>query len=215
MRTDRSAGIRDLTRVLGMRILVVGASGVLGRAVVAALAPHDVIEASRTGVHEVDLRDPASIASLYAEVGELDAVVCTAGVTPFKPFADLGLADYRSGLEDKLLGQIELVRRGVARVRAGGSFTLVSGVLADWEIETGTVASTVNGAVNAFVRAAATGLPHGQRINAVSSTAFTETWDDYAEFFPGFVPVPASDAALAFVRSVAGVQTGQVYRVGY
>lgn len=198
-----------------MRILVVGASGVLGRAVVAALAPHDVVEASRTSGHEVDLLEPASIASLYAEVGELDAVVCTAGVTPFKPFADLGLADYRSGIENKLLGQIELVRQGVSRVRAGGSFTLVSGVLAAESIETGAVASTVNGAVDAFVRAAATGLPRGQRINAVSSTAFTETWDDYAEYFPGFVPVPVGDAALAFVRSVAGVQTGQVYRVGY
>jgi hypothetical protein len=76
------------------------------------------------------------------------------------------------------------------------------------------VASTVNGAVEAFVMAAATGLPHGQRINAVSATAFTETWGDYAEFFPGFVPVPAADAALAYVRSVSGVQTGRVYRVG-
>jgi NAD(P)-dependent dehydrogenase (short-subunit alcohol dehydrogenase family) len=201
--------------VLRMRILVVGASGVLGRAVVTALAPHDVIEASRTGVHEVDVREPGSIASLYAEVGELDAVVCTAGATPFKPFPDLGLGDYRSGLEDKLLGQIELVRQGVAHVRAGGSFTLVSGVLAAESIETGTVASTVNGAVDAFVRAAATCLPHGQRINAVSSTAFIETWDAYAEYFPGFTPVPAGQAALAFVRSVAGVETGQVYRVGY
>lgn len=199
----------------GMRILVVGASGVLGRAVVAALAPHEIVEASRTGVHKVDLREPASIAALYAEVGELDAVVCTAGVTPYKPFPDLGFADYRSGLEDKLLGQIELVRQGVAHVRPGGSFTLVSGVLAVEPIETGTVASTVNGAVEAFVKAAATGLPHGQRINAVSATAFTETWDDYAEYFPGFVPVPAGDAALAYVRSVGGVQTGRVYRVGY
>ncbi|MET0998580.1 MAG: short chain dehydrogenase [Marmoricola sp.] len=198
-----------------MRVLVVGASGVLGRAVVAALTAHEVVEASRTGVHRVDLREPASIASLYAELGELDAVVCAAGVTPFKPFTELGLPDYSSGLQDKLLGQIELVRQGVAHVRPGGSFTLVSGVVADEAIETGTVAATVNGAVNAFVRAAATVLPDGRRINAVSSTAFTETWESYAEFFPGFRPVPAADAALAFLKSVAGVQTGQVFRVGY
>ncbi len=82
-------------------------------------------------------------------------------------------------------------------------------------IETGTVASTVNGGVEAFVRAAATGLPDGQRINAVSATAFTESWDAYAEFFPGYVPIPAADAARAYVRSVGGVETGQVYRVGY
>ncbi len=198
-----------------MRILVVGASGVLGRAVVAALAGHDVVEASRTGPNRVDLRDPDSIASLYAQVGEVDAVACSAGVTPFRPFDELTLEDFRSGLDDKLLGQIELVRQGVDYVRPGGSFTLVSGVLSAEPIATGTVASTVNGAVDAFVRAAATGLPSGQRINAVSSTAFRETWDGYAAFFPGFVPVPASDAGLAYVRSIAGVQTGQVYRVGY
>lgn len=198
-----------------MRILVVGASGVLGQAVTAALEGHDIVRASRTGEHRVDLRDAASIASLYAEIGAVDAVACTAGVTPFKPFGELTLDDYRSGLGDKLLGQIELVRQGVEHVRPDGSFTLVSGVLAAVPIETGTVASVVNGAVEAFVRAAATGLPHGQRINAVSATAFSETWDSFAEYFPGFVPVPAADAALAFVRSIRGVQTGEVYRVGY
>jgi len=198
-----------------MRVLVVGASGVLGRAVVSALARHEVIPAARTSGHPVDLTDAASIAALYAEVGRVDAVACAAGETPFKPFAELSLDDYRAGLASKLLGQLELVRRGVEYVADGGSFTLVSGVLSAEPIETGTVASTVNGGLDAFVRAAATALPRGQRINAVSSTAFIETWDDYASFFPGFVPVPAADAARAFVRSIEGVQTGRVYRVGY
>lgn len=198
-----------------MRVLVVGASGVLGRAVVSALSGHEVMAAARTSGHVVDLGDAASIAALYAEVGQVDAVACAAGETPFKPFGELSLNDYQAGLESKLLGQVELVRQGVDYVADAGSFTLVSGILSVEPIETGTVASTVNGAVDAFVRAAATALPRGQRINAVSSTAFTETWDDYASFFPGFVPVPAADAARAFVRSIEGVQTGQVYRVGY
>ena len=59
-----------------MRILVVGASGVLGQAVVTALASNEVVEASRSGVHRVDLREPATIGALYAEIGEVDAVVC-------------------------------------------------------------------------------------------------------------------------------------------
>ena len=53
------------------------------------------------------------------------------------------------------------------------------------------------------------------RINSVSATAFAETWDGYAEFFPGFTPVPVAEVGRAFVKSVSGVQTGQVYRVGY
>jgi NAD(P)-dependent dehydrogenase (short-subunit alcohol dehydrogenase family) len=198
-----------------MRVLVVGASGILGQAVVSALAGHEIIEASRDGDHKVDLRDAASIAALYFEVGQVDAVACAAGVTPFKPFRDLTLDDFRSGLDDKLVGQIELVRQGVDHVADGGSFTLISGILVAEPIETGAVASTVNGAVEAFVRAAATGLPRGQRINAVSPNAFTETWDGYADYFPGFVPVPVADAGRAYAKSVGGVQTGQVYRVGY
>jgi NAD(P)-dependent dehydrogenase (short-subunit alcohol dehydrogenase family) len=198
-----------------MKILVVGASGVLGRAIVAALAGHDIVEASRDGEHTVDLRDPASIAALYAELGELDAVASAAGVTPFESFTNLTLDDYRAGLEDKVLGQIELVRQGAAVVAEGGSFTLVSGILSTEPIATGTVASTVNGALDAFVRAAATGLPRGLRINAVSANAFVETWDSYAESFPGFTPVPVADVARAFAKSILGVQTGQVFRVGY
>jgi NAD(P)-dependent dehydrogenase (short-subunit alcohol dehydrogenase family) len=198
-----------------VRVLVVGASGVLGRAVVSALSGHEVIAAARTSGRIVDLGDAASIAALYTDVGQVDAVACAAGETPFKPFGELSLNDYRAGLESKLLGQVELVRQGVDYVADAGSFTLVSGILSAEPIETGAVASTVNGAVDAFVRAAATALPRGQRINAVSSTAFTETWDDFASFFPGFVPVPAADASRAFVRSIEGVQTGQVYRVGY
>lgn len=198
-----------------MRILVVGASGVLGRAVVAALAGHDVIPAARTSARIVDLTSAASVAALYADVGQVDAVACTAGQTPFKPFTDLTLDDYYAGIESKLLGQVELVRQGVEHVADRGSFTLVSGVVSAEPIETGTVAATVNGGIDAFVRAAATALPRGQRINAVSSTAFLETWDDYASFFPGFVPVPAADAARGFVKSIEGVQTGQVYRIGY
>jgi NADP-dependent 3-hydroxy acid dehydrogenase YdfG len=194
----------------------VGASGVLGQAVLSALAGHEIIGASRAGEHKVDLREPDSIAALYAAVGgKVDAVACAAGVTPFKPFRDLTLADYRSGIDDKLLGQIELVRQGVEHVVDGGSFTLISGILVAEAIETGTVAAAVNGGVEAFVRSAATGLPRGQRINAVSPSAFTETWDDYAPYFPGFVPVPAADAGRAYAKSVGGVQTGQVYRVGY
>jgi NAD(P)-dependent dehydrogenase (short-subunit alcohol dehydrogenase family) len=90
---------------------------------------------------------------------------------------------YRAGINDKLLGQIELVRQGIAHVRDGGSFTLVSGVLSDDPIPTGTVASAVNGALHAFVRAAANELPRGLRINVVSPTAFEESWGGYAPYF--------------------------------
>jgi hypothetical protein len=71
----------------------------------------------------------------------------------------------------------------------------------------------VNAALEGFVRAAATELP-GRRINVVSPTVLTESWDVFASYFPGFESVPAARVALAYQRSVEGVQTGRVYRVG-
>ena len=72
----------------------------------------------------------------------------------------------------------------------------------------------VNGAVNGFVRAAAIEMPRGMRINAVSPGIIAETMDNYGSFFLGFEAVPVARAALAYVKSVEGAQTGQVYRVG-
>lgn len=200
-----------------MRILVVGASGTLGAAVVAAFGPdgqgHEVLEASRSGRFTVDLTDAASIEALYRATGRVDAVACAAGVTPFAPFSELRLDDFLAGLNDKLLGQVELVRRGVEHVNDGGSFTLVSGVLAYDPIVTGAVAATVNGAVDAFVRAIAIELPRGLRVNAVSATVFEEAWPAYGAYFPGYRPVSTAEVARAYVKSAEGAQTGQVYRV--
>ncbi len=200
-----------------MKILLIGAGGLLGSAVAAALrsADHQVIRASRHAEHHVDLTDPVSIAALYDVVGPIDAVASAAGVTPFASIDKLSLDQYRAGVTDKLLGQIELVRQGLAHVADGGSFTLIGGILADDPIPTGTVAGTVNGGVHAFVKTSAIELPRGLRINAVSPTVFAEAWEAYGPYFPGYAPVPVDEAARAYVKSIQGAQTGQVYRVGY
>ena len=198
-----------------MRILLVGAHGTLGRAVAEALSHHEVVAASRSGGERVDLDDAASIAELYRRVGEVDAVACTAGVTPFGPLGELSLEQFSAGLVNKLLGQIALVRLGIEHVTDTGSFTLVSGVIGEEPIPGGSVPATVNGGVQRFVRAAAIELPRGLRINSVSPTVLTESWDAYGPSFPGFEPVPAASAARAYVRSIEGAQTGQTYRVGY
>ncbi|MFN8167885.1 MAG: short chain dehydrogenase [Candidatus Nanopelagicales bacterium] len=199
-----------------MRVLLVGAGGELGRAVSAALVGrHEVVAASRSGAEPVDIRDPASIAALYERVGQVDAVACAAGSVPFAPVGELSLEQVRAGVEDKLLGQIALVRLGLDHVRDGGSITLIGGILADEPIRTGTVASAVNGGIHSYVAAAAVELPRGIRINAVSPTVFVESWESYGPFFPGFTPVPVAEAARAYVRSIEGASTGQVFRVGY
>ncbi|WP_229074491.1 short chain dehydrogenase [Actinoplanes sp. DH11] len=196
-----------------MRILLVGATGTLGAAVHKALGArgHDLVTVARSGGDlRYDVTDPAQVAEVYDRAGRVDAVVSAAGDVPFKPFRELTPEDYLAGFRGKVLSQIDLVRQGLSRIADRGSFTLIAGVLSREPIVTGAAASMANGAVESFVRAAAVEIaPY--RINAVSPTVFTESLDDYGAYFPGMPPVDLAVAAQAFVRSVEGAQTGQVY----
>ncbi|MBB3731739.1 short chain dehydrogenase [Nonomuraea dietziae] len=196
-----------------MRIVLVGATGTLGRGIHEVLRErgHEIVTASRKGSDvPVDITDPASIRAMYEQLGEVDAVASAAGSVPWLPLDRLDHQDVLDGITGKVTSQVELVRQGAATVR--GSFTLISGVLARDPLRTGAVASLANGAIEAFVRAAAIELP--QRVNAVSPTVFTESMDAYGELFAGFEPVPVRQAANAYLRSIEGHQTGQVYEVG-
>lgn len=191
-----------------------GASGTLGAAVRAALAGrHEVVSASRSGDVAVDITDPGSIAAMFRAVGTVDAVACTAGVVPLKPLAEMERRDLEAGVRHKLLGQVELVRQGVDHVAPGGSFTLITSVLSHDPVPGSTAAALVSGGLKAFVRAAAIELPHGLRINAVSPSVFTTSLPRSAALFPGAVGVAPARVALAYLKSVEGAQTGQVYRV--
>jgi NAD(P)-dependent dehydrogenase (short-subunit alcohol dehydrogenase family) len=197
-----------------MKILIVGANGLLGGGAVSALSQgNEIITASRSGEIAVDLRDPKSIAALYQRVGKVDAVICATGKVPFKSITELTLEDFKSGIDDKVLGQIELVRQGIDFMNDGGSFTLTTGILARAAIPTGVVASVANGALEAFVLAAALELPRGIRINAVSPSVLVEA-TGYHDYFPGFEQVTLAAVGQAYADTVNGNQNGETIKVG-
>ncbi len=88
----------------------------------------------------------------------------------------------------------------------GASFTLTSGVLSEDPIRYGAAVSTVNAALDGFVRAAAIELPRGLRINGVSPTILEESLPAYGPYFRGFKAVPAATVALAYAKSAEGRQ---------
>jgi NAD(P)-dependent dehydrogenase (short-subunit alcohol dehydrogenase family) len=195
-----------------MRILVVGATGTVGKAAAAELGRrHEIIRAGRSsGDVTVDLMDEASIRAMFKTAGKLDAVVATAGHTHFGPLAKMTAADFRKGLDDKLMGQINLTLIGQHLLNDGGSITLTSGVLDRDPIRQGANAAAVNGALGAFVRSAAIELPRGLRINVVSPGLLEESVKKYDGFFPGHEPVSSARVGLAYAKSVEGAITGQV-----
>lgn len=200
-----------------MKIILVGATGTLGKAVEAELSGrHEIVRVGNTsGDVQVDITDNASIQRLFEQTGVFDALVSTTGKVHFGPLQDFTDAQFDVGLRSKLMGQVNLVMLGLEHVRDGGSFTLTSGILSDDPIRFGASASMVNGAIDSFVRAAALELPRGVRINAVSPTVVEESLPAYGPFFRGFEPVSASNAALAYAKSVEGAQSGQIYRAGW
>jgi NAD(P)-dependent dehydrogenase (short-subunit alcohol dehydrogenase family) len=195
-----------------MRILVVGATGTIGRAVVAALsATNEVISASlRSTTVKVDIADPASIQQMYRSLGRLNAVVCAAGQAKFAPLAQLSDADFRFCLDNKLMGQVNLVRFGFEHVEDGGSFTLTTGILAQAPMPGSAAVSLVNAGVEGFIRAAALEAPRKIRVNAVSPPWVAETLQ--ALKMDTSQGLPATIVARAYVRSVTGTDTGSTLR---
>ncbi len=193
-----------------MRILLIGASGTIGRAVAAALeARHELVLASREKSHEqVDIADPHSVRALYRRVGKLDAVVSAAGGAAWKPLADLTDSDFTMSLGNKLMGQINVVRYGTESVRDGGSFTITSGVLAQHPTPGSVAVTLVNSGVEAFARAAALELPRGLRVNVVSPPWVSETLRAMGRDPSGGLPADA--VARSYVASVEGRETGKV-----
>jgi NAD(P)-dependent dehydrogenase (short-subunit alcohol dehydrogenase family) len=193
-----------------MRVLLIGATGTIGRAVTAALSPsHEIVAASRNKCeYRVDLSDPASIREMYRKVGKVDAVISAAGVAKFGPLQSLTDADFELSLRNKLMGQVNLVRLGFDHVADGGSFTLTSGTLSRRPMVGSGAISLVNAGIEGFVRAAALEAPRRIRVNAVSPGWITETLKALGR--DASQGTPAATVARAYVRALEGSGTGEV-----
>lgn len=198
-----------------MKILLVGAYGTVGRGVAAELGTrHDILAAGRKDAAvSLDLADAASISAAFERIGRVDAIVSAAGQVGWAPLLELTPEQWQFSVQNKLMGQVNLALIGQQYLNDGGSITLTSGVLVDQPVRYGAAASLANGAIEAFVRAAAIELPRGLRINAVSPGVLVESMSLLGPFFRGFEPVPAARVGLGYARSVEGADTGKVYVV--
>ena len=193
-----------------MRILLVGATGTIGRAIAEALdSPHEVIRVGcNTGDLRVNLTSKNSIKKLFQSVGPCDAVICAASAGKIGRSTGGMEATLKPGLDTKLLGQVNLVRIAQAYLTDNGCVTLTSGSVANLPIPGAATMAAVNWAVESFVRSAASELPRGIRINAVSPVPVTETVQAMGIKFDD--SIPAAQTALAYKESLEGQQTGEI-----
>ena len=193
-----------------MKILLIGATGTIGRAVAAALSPrHEVIAVSRHSEPlRVDISSAESVRALFAAAGSIDAVISAAGAARFKPLAQLDDEDFAFCLQNKLMGQVNVVREGLQKVRDGGVIVVTSGILSRLPAPGSGAISLVNAGLEGFVRAAAIEAPRGIRVNVVSPPWVSETLTQLGMDPKG--GLPAAVVAQAYVRTVEGPITGQV-----
>jgi NAD(P)-dependent dehydrogenase (short-subunit alcohol dehydrogenase family) len=191
-----------------VKILVIGATGTIGKAVADHLAAkHEVVRVSRRGPVKADIEDPGSIQRLFESTPSVDAVVSCAGNAAFRPLPQLTDADFELGLESKLMGQVNLARIAMGYLKDGGSITLTGGVLAHEPMAGGAAISMVNAGLEGFVLGASLELPRGLRINLVSPPWITETLIAFKMDPAG--GIPAAQCAKAYAAAVEGQHQGQ------
>ncbi|MFG2490416.1 short chain dehydrogenase [Streptomyces caniferus] len=194
-----------------MKVLVIGATGTIGSAVVSALeASHQVVKASRTGPVRADLEDPPSLDALFREVPDLDAVVCCAASGPLVDLESAADDEIAAAVRGKLLGQVALAQRAVRHLRDGGSITLTGGTFPA-PLAGGSLGALVNTGLEGFVRNAADELPRRLRINLISPGWIKETLERMGA--DGTDGTPVAEVARAYVAAVEGAVHGETMRL--
>ncbi len=193
-----------------MKVIVVGATGTIGSAILKVIGNrHEVIPVSFSkSAIKVDIADRASIMKMFQATGRVDAVISAAGLAKFGPLASLTDADFALGLNNKLMGQVNLVRLGLEHVNDNGSFTLTSGILSRRPMKGSVAISLVNSAIEGFGRAAALEVPRGIRINIVSPNWVVDTLKAF-NMDPS-IGTPVEVVAQAYVRVLEGSMSGEV-----
>lgn len=201
-----------------MKIIIIGATGTIGQFVTTAFKNdgHEVITVGHTrGDYQLDIMDEAAIIDFYQKIGPFDALASTNGKVAFKPFDALSTADWHYGLNNKLMGQVNLVRHGIEHINDGGSFSLISGLLSHDPVPGGASSAMVNGALEGFVRATAMQLPRRIRLNLISPALLTESQPALDAYFKGHDTVDGIKVGNAYLKSACGLLNGEIMKVGW
>jgi NAD(P)-dependent dehydrogenase (short-subunit alcohol dehydrogenase family) len=122
-----------MRRLIGKLAIVTGGSSGIGAACAAALAAEGAAVVAtgrrfaagpiqRPGLGEVvqahlDVTDEAEVQARFAELPEIDVVVCSAGVGTFGPLVNAGVAELRAMLDVHVVGTMLCAREALRRMQ--------------------------------------------------------------------------------------------------
>lgn len=160
-----------------MRIIVFGATGIIGSEVVKAFSKdYEIIPAHRSSEeYSVDISDKNSLRELFVKTGKVDGVVSAAGSAKFADINSLTDEDLEFSINNKLMGQVNIIRESLKNLNDNGFVLVTSGVLARNPIEGSAAISMVNSGLEGFARAAANEADGNKRVNVISPPWIYET----------------------------------------
>ena len=210
---------RSLFDLRGRRALVIGAGSGIGRAGALGLAAHgaevvcadlstdtaaavgaEITEAGgSSSVLTVDVSDPGSVESLFAEAGDLDVVVTTPAINVRKRLLDVTASEFQRVIDVNLTGTFNVVTRAGRAMaqRGGGSIVVISSIRAQVvEPGQGVYAATKAGVLQ-MIRALAAELgPLSVRANALAPGVVETPLTDQIQTQPEWYRAYAEKGAL-------------------
>ncbi len=198
-----------------MKIIVIGASGTIGRAVSEELSQrHEVIRVGRTREIIRWISPQESVEALFAQTGEVDAIVSTTGNLHFGPLSTMTDSQFNLGLQDKLLSN--------SAWRWSASIFCATAGRLPWSAVSSRRNPLLRGsmprrstpvwkALSAPPPASCRADPHQShqphRAQRVAGSL--------RRLFPGLPQRSRRRRGAGLRRSIEGVQTGRIYPVGY
>lgn len=197
------------------KIIVVGATGKLGKVVTAGLEKdYEIVRTGRSGADlKIDAFDFEAAATAIKSVGPIDGLISCIGGTPFKPFEELSMDDFAAGLKTKCFSQLNLAKAAIPQLSKNGSITLTSGIIGDEPLIAGSCAAAANGALNMSVSSLAAEYAGQFRINIVSPSIIENSVDYYGMLFDGYEATKDESIIHAYRRTISAPISGRVLRL--
>lgn len=148
----------------------------------------------------IDIRDAAAVKRFFDGRDPFDHVVVSAAELAVGPLRKRSLADERAAMDSKFWGAANVAH--AARIRPGGSLTLVSGMIGVRPTGGATMLSAINAAIDALARALATEMAP-VRVNCVSPGRIETPWWDF---------LPEADRRALFDRTAAALPLKRIGR---
>lgn len=196
-----------------MKILVVGGTGIIGKEIVKLLSQaHEVIAVGKTnGDYQVNIEDKTAIEQMFKDHPNIDGVISAAGNGMFAPFHSITDEQLDMVLNNKLKGQVNLIRVATKYIKDNGFIIVTSGVASQHFMPGASSITMACLGLEGFVRAIEIEKINHIRINAVSPGLVTESAKLFGFDITG--SIPAADTASVYQEVMKSDQSGTVVSV--